>query len=73
MREINKGKANGMFGKKHTAEARQKQKEKAKGRFSLPWFIDRYGKVKGTKKYKARCKWLSERKMNRTSSGHFSS
>jgi hypothetical protein len=34
-----------------TEEAKQKMKEKAKGRFSLEWFIERYGIEKGTQMY----------------------
>lgn len=54
------GEDNGMFGKKHSDEAKLKQKNKAKGRFSLQWFIDRNGLEEGTKKYEDRRKWLSE-------------
>lgn len=53
--------ANGMEGKLHSKETRRKQKEKAEGRFSLEWFIGRYGLDLGTKKYEDRCKSLSER------------
>ena len=54
MSKASSGKNNPMYGRKQSAEARQKQKEKAKGRFSLPWYIDRYGKEEGTRLYVAR-------------------
>ena len=43
-----------MYGKNHTEEALVKMKEKAKGRFSLPWFIERYGEEEGQFKYSER-------------------
>jgi group I intron endonuclease len=61
MKQINTGETNGMFGKTHTEEAKAKQKEKAKGRFSLPWFIEKYGEEEGTAKYKERNEALSNR------------
>jgi group I intron endonuclease len=55
------GENNGMYGRTHTEEAKSKQKEKAKGRFSLPWFIERHGEEEGTKKYNERCQFLRNR------------
>jgi group I intron endonuclease len=55
MSEITSGLNNGMFGKTHSEETKSKQKEKAKGRFSLDWYIERNGIEEGTKKYLARC------------------
>jgi hypothetical protein len=52
---------NGMLGKSHSAETRKKQKEKSIGRYSLGWFINRYGNVEGAKKYSERNKKLSNR------------
>jgi hypothetical protein len=52
---------NGMTGKKHNLEAREKQKEKSVGRYSLSWFIGRYGEEIGIKKYAERNKKLSNR------------
>ena len=52
--EMFSGKNNPMYGRKQTDEAKLKQKEKAKGRFSLPWFIERHGMDEGTKLYNAR-------------------
>ncbi|MBC8428066.1 MAG: hypothetical protein H8D94_01195, partial [Candidatus Pelagibacter sp.] len=65
------GYQNGMYGKKQKPESIKKMKEKAKGRFTLDWFIDRYGDKKGTEKYRSRCKALSERKMKRDENGNF--
>jgi group I intron endonuclease len=59
MKEINS--FNRMHGKSHSKETKQLQKEKAKGRFSLPWFIERYGEVEGTEKYKERNSKLKNR------------
>jgi group I intron endonuclease len=65
------GDRNGMYGKKHTEESKSLLKEKAKGRFSLFWFIDKYGEEDGTKKYEDRREFLRNRNMNRVS-GRFS-
>lgn len=72
MSKISQGKNNPMYGKTHSPEARQKQKLKAKGRFSLPWFISKYGLNEGTQKYNDRCQWLRERQINRGADGKFS-
>lgn len=68
MREKNRllstGENNPMFGKNHTAESIEKQKEKAKGRFSLQWFIERHGEEIGMQKYQERRQMLSSRKIN---------
>ncbi len=66
MRGICTGEGNPMFGQKHSEEAIKAQKEKAKGRFTLPWFIERYGQEEGTEKYNARRLMLSSRKINYT-------
>ena len=52
MKELNN--SNRMHGKSHSTKTKQLQKEKAKGRYSLPWFIERYGEVEGTEKYQQR-------------------
>ena len=57
------GSENGMFGKSHTNDTRLKQKDKAKGRFSLPWFQHRYGVDIGSQKYNDRCLFLKNRKI----------
>lgn len=58
------GENNGMFGKEHSEEAIQKQKDKAKGRYTLDWFIERYGIREGKKKYNERRTMLSNRSCN---------
>lgn len=64
MSEICSGEGNPMFGRKHTEESKQLQKNKAKGRFSLEWFIERYGNESGQQKYAERRECLTNRKMN---------
>jgi group I intron endonuclease len=59
------GSNNIMFGKSHTEESLQKMKEKAKGRFSLSWFTERYGEVEGTGKYQERNSKLKNRDYNK--------
>lgn len=71
MKKINAGEGNGMHGKTHKEETKLLQKEKAKGRFSLPWFIEKYGEREGYDKYHTRCEALSSRKMKRDSNGVF--
>lgn len=61
MQIVTSGENNGMFGKFHTTEAIQKQKDKAKGRYTIEWFIDRYGKRLGKRKFNERRMWLSNR------------
>ena len=55
------GKENGMYGKTHSEQAHKKMRKKADGRYTLEWFIDRYGEKEGRQKYEERCEWLSER------------
>lgn len=69
MRKVNS--SNRMHGKTHSKETRNKLKEKAKGRFSLPWYIERYGNEEGKQLYNERCNKLSNRKMNRGKGGKF--
>ena len=66
-----KGDRNGMYGKSHSEEAKQKQREKANGRFSLEWFIDRNGKEEGTRLYEERRTWLKNRNLKKDSKGRF--
>ena len=54
MSQISSGENNQMFGRNHSAEAIAQQKIKAKGRFTLDWFIQRYGQIEGQKKYDER-------------------
>ena len=71
MARLTAGKKNGMFGKKQTEEAKQKQREKAKGRFSLQWYVDRHGDVEGTRLYKERSEKLKQRNLQRSTNGTF--
>ena len=71
MKELTKGDKNGMYGKKHSKSAIQKQKEKAKGRFSLPWYIDRNGKEDGMRLYEERRVWLKNRHLPKDANGKF--
>lgn len=64
MRRLNGGEKNGMFGKTHRKSAIKLQRQKAKGRFSLEWFIERNGEVEGTKFYHERRTKLAARKIN---------
>ncbi len=40
-------------------------KDKAKGRFTLPWYIQKYGEELGTQKYNDRCQALKNRNYNK--------
>lgn len=71
MSSINSGKKNPMYGKKHTAKAIKKQKKKAKGRYSLPWFIGRHGIDEGKRLYEERCAWLKSRNLPKGPDGKF--
>lgn len=65
VRELRLGEGNGMFGSIHTEESKSKMKEKAKGRFTLPWYIQKYGEEEGTQKYNDRCQALKNRNYNK--------
>ena len=65
VRELRLGEGNGMFGSIHTEESKSKMKEKAKGRFTLPWYIQKYGEELGTQKYNDRCQALKNRNYNK--------
>lgn len=64
MKIITKGQGNGMFGKKHTKKSIQLQKEKSVGRYTLDWFVERYGKRKGKRMFKDRNTMLKNRQIN---------
>ena len=68
MREKNRmlsmGENNSMFGKHHTDSAIEKQKQRAVGRYTLEWFVGKYGEDVGTKKYQERRENLSNRDIN---------
>lgn len=62
--DINLGNKNPMHGRKHSDEAKERQRERAVGRYTLEWFIDRYGVEDGTLKYKERNEKLANRNIN---------
>jgi group I intron endonuclease len=62
--------SNRMHGKSHSIEAKQKQKEKAKGRYSLEWFKDRYSD-EGEAKYEERRMRLKNRNLKKDENGRF--
>jgi len=62
--DINLGAKNPMHGKKHSDEAKEKQKDRAVGRYTLEWFVDKYGVEIGTLKYKERNDKLANRNIN---------
>ncbi len=63
-RLLSMGENNPMFGKSHTNSAIQKQKERAKGRYTLEWFVERNGIELGTQKYNERRQQLARRDIN---------
>lgn len=64
MKEWNGGENNGMFGKHHSDIAISKQKQRAVGRYTLEWFVEKYGKDVGNAKYNERREMLSSRNIN---------
>jgi group I intron endonuclease len=60
-----------MHGKNHSDEAKAKQKAAAIGRYSLDWFIQRYGTEEGTIKYEDRRLWLKTRNLKKDENGRF--
>jgi group I intron endonuclease len=71
MKEINSGKNNGMYGKTHSDESKDKLKERAKGRFTLDWYKERNGDVEGEKLYEERRVWLKSRNLKKDENGRF--
>ena len=65
------GENNGMYGKTHKSETLDKLKQKAKGRFSLQWYIDRNGVEEGNRLYEERCQNLKNRNMPKDQNGKF--
>ncbi len=66
-----KGDKNGMYGKNHSDTAKQKQKERAKGRYSLEWFQKRNGMEEGERLYEERRMWLKNRNLPKDEMGRF--
>ena len=71
MSDATSGELNGMYGKTHSDAARAKQKQKAKGRFSLEWYIDRNGSDDGLRLYEERGVWLKNRNLKKDDKGRF--
>jgi len=59
------GPANGMYGKTHSDNTKQLQKDKSKDRYTLDWFVKRYGTEIGNQKFIDRNKQLSETRSGR--------
>jgi group I intron endonuclease len=59
MKILNSSENNGMLGKKHSTHTKQLQKDKSVGRYTLNWFIERYGSDIGYDKYLKRNEKLS--------------
>jgi len=55
---------NHMHGKNHSPEAIEKQKNAASGRYTLEWFISRYGEEGGVMMYNQRNQRLKDRDIN---------
>ena len=64
MKIINCGESNGMFGKKHKDSTIKEMKQKSIGRFTLDWFITKYGTKEGLIEFKKRNEVLRNRKIN---------
>ena len=71
MKVINGGSNNGMYGKTHSDESRDKLKERAKGRFTLDWYKERNGDVEGERLYEERRVWLKSRNLKKDENGRF--
>ena len=71
MKLINGGTNNGMYGKTHSDESRDKLKERAKGRFTLDWYKERNGDVEGERLYEERRVWLKSRNLKKDEKGRF--
>jgi group I intron endonuclease len=54
----------GMFGKTHSVETIEKQKEKSVGRFTLEWFESKFSKEEAAFQYEKRNKIIENREMN---------
>jgi group I intron endonuclease len=65
------GEKNGMYGKMHSNEAKDKLKEKAKGRFTLDWYKQKNGDVEGERLYEERRVWLKNRNLKKDENGRF--
>jgi group I intron endonuclease len=64
IRLLNLGHNNPMFGKHHSDITISKQKQRAVGRYTLQWFVEKYGEDGGNIKYNERREMLSSRNIN---------
>jgi group I intron endonuclease len=64
MSEICSGEGNPMFGRKHADKSIKLQKEKAKGRYTIEWFKNKYGNENGEIEFHKRNQKLKDRKIN---------
>ncbi len=62
--DMTAGKNNFMYGKLHSQESVDKMKQKSIGRYTLDWFISKYGTNEGTQKFQERNQMLRNRKIN---------
>lgn len=71
MSNLNKADKNPMYGKTHKKSTISEMKEKAKGRFSLEWYIYRNGQEEGNRLYEERRVWLKNRNLPKDENGKF--
>lgn len=71
MSRVTAGNKNGMYGKQQSESAKEKQRQKAQGRFTLQWYINRNGVEEGTQLYNQRSEKLRQRNLQRSASGKF--
>lgn len=64
MKQISTGEGNPMFGKTHSIKTIEEMKKKSIGRYTLDWFIERYGTINGPIKFQERRDMLKNRKIN---------
>jgi group I intron endonuclease len=62
--DLSAGKNNFMYGKTHDEKTIKLMKEKSIGRYTLDWFIEKYGQEKGNEKFQERNIMLKNRKIN---------
>ena len=62
--DLSAGENNFMYGKTHSQESVEKMKTKSVGRYTLDWFIEKYGDGEGNQKFQERNTMLKSRKIN---------
>lgn len=55
--------SNTFKGKKHTEETKEQMRNNSKDKYTLNWFINKYGESLGSQKYTEKCQKLKDRKM----------